>query len=293
MTANNEAITTPPNKPSLVKSGLEFLSGKIQNSLSRDAKRAGLGEKQIQELVNMFRNINLKKLSRSGNFSVLKKSSTGDIIAAELTYNGKTYQVIRFTDPKGRTSYYTPDGRSIQQSISRAPLKYTYISSYYSKHRWQPILHFFRPHLGVDYKAPEGTPVKAAGAGRVAFVGDKSGYGRTVIIKHQGSYRTLYAHLSRYGKGIHTGKTVTQNDVIGYVGHTGLATGPHLHYEIHRNSVAENPLTVPLPGGSIIPKAYRKDFFANVKSLIEQLNIHNPAKQVNVTAQATVKSKSG
>lgn len=290
-TGDDHLGTASGEKKSLVKSGFQFLSGKVQSSLSRDAKRAGLGEKQIQELVGMFRNINLKKLSRSGDFRVLK-ASTGEIVAAELTYNGKTYQVVRFTDPKGRTNYYTPDGRNIQQSLSRAPLKYTYISSRFSRHRWQPILGFFRPHLGVDYVAPQGTPIKAAGEGKIIFMGTKSGYGKTIILKHANQYSTLYAHLSRYGKDMRVGKYVTAKDTIGYVGRTGLATGSHLHYEIHRRNVAENPLTVPLPGGTVIAKAYRKDFFANVKVLTDELNVRKQeqeqANQVKLTQQNAV-----
>jgi murein DD-endopeptidase MepM/ murein hydrolase activator NlpD len=173
-------------------------------------------------------------------------------------------------DADGRADYYTPDGRSMRKAFIRAPVDFTRISSAFNPNRRHPILNTIRAHRGVDYAAPAGTPVKAAGDGKVIFRGRKGGYGNAVVIQHGGNITTLYAHMSRFGKyGV--GKRVQQGDVIGYVGATGLATAPHLHYEYRLNGVHRNPRTVELPQADPIKKEYLADFRAKSEPLLHEL----------------------
>lgn len=258
--------------------GTKFGSAKINKSLYAAGLAAGLSHHQVVQLVHLFDlDTTAAKSIRVGDqLSVLYEPSTNNnqdtILVAQLIHRDKTFQIFRYTDPAGKTDYYTADGIHLHPPIVRAPLVFNHISSYFSYHRWQPILHFFRPHFGVDYAAPYGTPIKAAGDGKLIFIGLKGGYGRTIIINHLRPYATLYAHLSRFAKGLKHGSFVHQGQIIGYVGNSGLSTGSHLHYEIHINTIPRNPLTVSLPIGAPIDKAYRANFFANTKVLLAQLN---------------------
>ena len=172
----------------------------------------------------------------------------GKILAAKFVNAGHVYEAVRFVGPDGVDGYYTPSGQPMHKAFLRAPLAFTRVSSAFNLHRMNPILHVIRPHLGTDYAAPLGTPVDAAGDGRVQFVGREDGYGNTVILAHADDITTLYAHLERFARKLHRGETVRQGQVIGYVGMSGLATGPHLHYEYRIGDVHENPQTVRLPG---------------------------------------------
>ncbi len=190
-----------------------------------------------------------------------KKIGEGEIIAAELIVSGKTWRAIRFSDEQGQSLYFAPDGSSVTGTFLRSPLKFGYITSAFSHNRLHPIKKVWRAHKGVDYGAPAGTPVMATGDGLVTLAKRKGGYGKTIIIRHAGVYDTLYAHLSSYAKNITPGKRVKQGDIIGYVGSTGLATGPHLHYEFRINGVHHNPTTVELPKSMPIPDKHRERFF--------------------------------
>jgi murein DD-endopeptidase MepM/ murein hydrolase activator NlpD len=203
-----------------------------------------------------------------------KKIKSGEIIAAEYKTMTNTYQAVRFTDPKGNSGYYAPDGTSMQKRFLPAPVKFTRISSLFNPKRWHPILHRFRHHEGVDYAAPYGTPIKSVANGTIALLGRKGGYGNTIIIKHDSSYSTLYGHLSRYASALKVGSHVQQGQLIGYVGSSGLATGPHLHFEFRINGVHRNPLTVALPNGKSITHAYRNKFHNEVKKLLAKLDAH-------------------
>ena len=172
----------------------------------------------------------------------------GDVLAAEFVNNGRTYRAVRFLSESGSAGYYTPDGRPMRKAFLRAPVDFTRVSSAFNPHRRHPILNTIRGHMGTDYAAPSGTPVHAAGDGRVSFAGTKGGYGNCIMVAHGSSVSTLYGHLSRFARTAHIGAHVQQGDVIGYVGMTGLATGPHLHYEYLINGVHKNPQTVQLPG---------------------------------------------
>jgi murein DD-endopeptidase MepM/ murein hydrolase activator NlpD len=196
----------------------------------------------------------------------------GPIEAAEFVNQGREYRAVRYTDPEGSAHYYTPEGKSLHKAFLRAPVEFTRVSSRFNSARYHPILNLIRAHKGVDYAAPEGTPVRAAGDGRVRFAGRKGGYGNVVEIEHSASVVTVYGHLSRFARLTHVGAHVTQGVVIAYVGMTGLATGPHLHYEYRVNGVFKNPQTVALPGASPIEARWREDFLAKTGPLLGTLD---------------------
>ncbi len=194
----------------------------------------------------------------------------GKILAAEFTNNGKTYEAYRFK-VNGRTGYYDSKGSSLKKALMRAPLRFRYISSGFTYRRKHPILKTYRAHRGIDYAAPRGTPVSAAGNGTVKFAGWNGGYGNLVIIKHPNGYETYYGHLSRIKKGTRKGKKVSQGDIIAYVGSTGLSTGPHLHYSIKRYGKFLNPLKIKLPRNRTVPAGLMSNFRNRVESLRAEL----------------------
>jgi murein DD-endopeptidase MepM/ murein hydrolase activator NlpD len=197
----------------------------------------------------------------------------GAILAASFTNQGRTYRAVRYVDPDGNAHYYTPDGRSMHKAFLRAPVEFTRISSKFNSARRHPILNLIRAHKGVDYAAPIGTPVRAAGDGHIRYAGPKGGYGNVVEIEHSRSIVTVYGHLSRFARGIHVGEHVSQGTVIAYVGMTGLATGPHLHYEYRVNGVFKNPQTVSLPDAEPIDSRWRDDFQARTAPLLAALEV--------------------
>ncbi|MGA9852240.1 MAG: peptidoglycan DD-metalloendopeptidase family protein [Gammaproteobacteria bacterium] len=259
-----------------------YAHGVIENSLFDAAGRAGLSDPVTMQLIHLFGwDIDFAHDIRSGDsFTVLYQKiqhagepvTDGPILAAEFTALGKTYRIVRFTDPAGHTDYYTPDGRSVRKALLRAPLAYTRISSGFSLHRMNPVLHYVRPHYGVDYAAPMGTPIEAAGDGRIVFEGRKEGFGRCVIINHGDGYSTLYAHMSRFRGGLHAGSRVKQDQVIGYVGMSGEATGPHLHYQIMVDGVPRNPRTVKLPSAEPVLAKYQPDFSRTLGMLLAEMS---------------------
>lgn len=183
----------------------------------------------------------------------------GEILSAEFTNNGQVYRAYRFED-KGKAGYYDDNGKSFKKAFLKAPLNFRRISSNFSNNRFHPVLKTYRPHHGVDYSAPTGTPVSALGDGKIVFTGQKGGYGRLVQIRHANGYETLYGHLSKIDKKISNGTRVVQGQIIGYVGQSGLATGPHLHFEVRINNKSVNPLTVKLPRGESIPSTLTAEF---------------------------------
>ncbi len=195
----------------------------------------------------------------------------GPVLAASFTNQGRVYYAVRYVDSEDAARYFTPDGRSLHKAFLRAPVEFTRISSRFNSARYHPILNLIRAHKGIDYAAPMGTPVRAAGDGRVAYAGPKGGYGNVVELEHSRSITTVYGHLSRFAKGTRAGAHVTQGQVIAYVGMTGLATGPHLHYEYRVNGVFKNPQTVPLPDASPIEARFREDFLASSAPLLATL----------------------
>ncbi len=260
-----------------------YSEGTINSSLFEAGKLAGMTDALIMELVGIFGwDIDFALDIRSGDrFALLfeeqylegQKVKDGPIVAAEFTSQGRTYRAVRYTDAKGRSDYYSPDGRSMRKAFLRTPVDFRRISSRYGKRR-HPTLNQLKMHKGVDYAAKRGTPIKAAGDGKISFRGRKGGYGRVVIIQHGGRYSTLYAHMHRFKKGMYVGKRVKQGQIIGYVGSSGRATGPHLHYEFRVNGTHRNPLTVKLPDAAPIRREYRQDFELQARGLLSQLDMH-------------------
>jgi murein DD-endopeptidase MepM/ murein hydrolase activator NlpD len=197
----------------------------------------------------------------------------GDILAAEFTNNGKVMRAYRYAID-GRPSYFDEHGRSVRKTLLRSPLRFKYISSGFRKRRLHPVLRIYRPHLGVDYAAPPGTPVSAAGDGKVLFAGYKGQNGKMIKISHPGGYITYYGHLSRIARKIRRGAKVSQGDIIGYVGATGLATGPHLDYRIKYRGRFVNPLKVRLPRGKLVPSrmmANYRDVMADLDRMMDTM----------------------
>ena len=258
-------------------------SGVIESSLFLAAQDSGISQNIIMELANIFGwDIDFALDIRKGDsFSVLydelyrdgEKISDGDILAAEFINNGKTYRAVRYSNPKSnRSEYYTPNGKSMKKAFLRTPVNFTRISSKFTTSRYHPVLHRFRSHKGVDYAAKRGTPIYAAGNGKVIFKGKKGGYGNVIILQHGSKYTTLYAHVKSYNRKLRIGSKVTQGQTIAYVGSSGLATGPHLHYEFRVNGTHRNPLTVHLPTSNPVPKRYMDDFDLMTSPVLSQLD---------------------
>ncbi|MCB5189112.1 peptidoglycan DD-metalloendopeptidase family protein [Methylobacillus caricis] len=199
--------------------------------------------------------------------------NTGQVLAAEFTNQGKTYKAVMYRNPEGKVAYYTPEGKSLHKSFLRSPLEFTRISSGFTMGRFHPILQKMRAHKGVDLAAPIGTRIKAPADGVVNFVGVKSGYGNVIYLQHANGVSTVYGHLSRFTPGLRNGMKVSQGDIIGFVGMTGMATGPHLHYEFLLNGVHRDPLKVALPAAVPIAPQYKADFLAHSESLSAQLRL--------------------
>lgn len=245
--------------------------GTVTRSLFYAGEQAGISDSMVLKLANAFGyDIDFAQDLREGDrFSLIydeiyrdgERLRDGDIIAATFINQGKRYTAIRHTNAAGETVFYNEEGRALRRSFLRTPVEFTRISSVFSTGRKHPILGTMRAHRGVDYAAPTGTPIRAAGEGRIVFRGWKSGYGNFVMIQHNKEISTAYGHLSRFSS-VKKGDRVRQGQVIGYVGMTGLATGPHLHYEFRVNGQHRNPLTVTLPKAEPLPAtelaAFRK-----------------------------------
>ncbi len=198
----------------------------------------------------------------------------GNILAARFVNRGDAFEALRYTDPDGNQGYFTPDGVNVKKAFLRAPIKFTpRVTSNFNPRRMHPVHNRVRPHRGVDYGAPTGTPILAAGDGKVIFRGRKGGYGNTIILQHGGNITTLYAHMSKFNGKARSGSRVRQGQVIGYVGATGTVTARHLHYEYRVNGVHRNPRTVPLPKAKPIPEKFAADFRKSARPLIAQLNV--------------------
>lgn len=269
--------------------------GRIDTSLFESAAAAGLADKLIMNLAGVFAwDVDFVLDIRGGDhYTILfeeiyqegKYIADGDIIAAEFNNRGRTFQAIRFVDQSGRSDYYTPDGLSVRKAFVRAPVDFTRISSSFNPRRKHPILNTIRAHRGVDYAAPSGTPIKAAGDGKVIFRGRKNGYGNAVIVQHGGNITTLYAHMSRFHNSSRVGRRVVQGQTIGYVGMTGLANAPHLHYEYRLNGVHRNPRTVKLPQADPITEEYRADFLTAAAPILGELLQYKRTQVVYLTSE--------
>lgn len=264
---------------------LAYASGRIETSLFQDAQQAGLSDALILKLVEIFGwDIDFALGIRPGDtFAVVheekywmgQKVADGPILAARFINRGEMHEAIGYRDVAGVTTYYEPNGFTKRRRFLRTPIEFSRISSRYTDTatRFHPILKIWTAHRGIDYAAPTGTPIRAAAAGRVLFMDVNGGYGKAVVVKHDSTYETLYAHMSRYASNIRVGSFVEQGQIIGYVGQTGLATGPHLHYEFHVNGQHRDPLKFKFPGATPIPVVYRDAFLAQARSLVAQLDL--------------------
>lgn len=255
--------------------------GIILNSLFKDGGNAGLSDPTILEFARIFGwSIDFVLDLREGDEFVVDYErlyqdghyvQDGEILAARFVNQGKLYEAVRYVSPEGKTRYYTPDGHSMEKAFLRAPLEFRRISSSFSLGRYHPILNRIRAHKGIDYAAPSGTPVRAAGDGTVRFRGVKGGYGNVIELQHGGGIVTVYGHLSRFAKGLQAGRSVHQGETIGYVGMSGLATGPHLHYEYRVGGQHRNPATVSLPEAKSIEPELRADFLVQTAPYLDAL----------------------
>lgn len=280
--AHNGDILTSKVIETPIDRRIAHATGTISSSLFLASQRVGLSDNLTMELANLFGwDIDFALDIREGDqFSIIyeelyahgEKLRDGNILAAEFINQNKSYRAIRFTNDKNQANYFTPEGDSVRKAFLRTPVDFSRISSRFSLHRKHPKLNTIRAHKGVDYAAKRGTPVRATGDGKIILRGNKGGYGRTIIIQHGSKYSTLYAHLNNYARGPRTGSTVKQGQVIGYVGSTGLATGPHLHYEFRVNGTHRNPLTVKLPDAAPLPKKDRIAFDSAAFPLLTQLD---------------------
>ncbi|MFO7582320.1 peptidoglycan DD-metalloendopeptidase family protein [Guyparkeria sp.] len=269
-------INDLPSESSAIAAG-----GTVKGSLYQSAIAAGVPPAQVLQLAEIFGwKMDFVRDVRNGDqFKLIyevrerdgEQLGTGKILAAEYHSGDRKIQAVRYTSPDGTTGYYEPDGSSLERGFLRYPVEYSRISSNFNPRRLHPIHNTVRPHNGVDLAAPTGTSVKSAAPGRVTFVGWKHGYGKVIQVRHDEKYDTLYAHLSGFKGSLKRGAVVEKGDTIGYVGMTGAATGPHLHYELRVNGKPYDPVKVELPEANPIPSEHREDFLAETRVSMDQL----------------------
>ncbi len=269
--------------PAQLEQRLLMLTGEINSSLYAATDAVGLPESIANQMAEIFGgDIDFHRDLRKGdkfsvvyqmNYSNGQPVSAGRIDAAEFVNQGKAYRVVYYQPDSGPGNYYTEEGKSLRKAFLRSPLEFSRVSSGFNLSRLHPVLNTLRAHKGVDYAAPTGTKVRVTADGSVSFVGNKSGYGKVIIVEHQGRYTTLYGHLSRFTKDLHRGQRVNQGEIIGYVGMTGLATGPHLHYEFLINGQHRDPLRVVLPDVAPITNVQKVAFQEATGSLIARLGL--------------------
>lgn len=267
---------------------IHFAHGEVEGSLFAAGAKAGLSETMILKLADVFKyDIDfIKDVQRGDHFTVVyddvyrdgKYSAGGNILAAEFTNDGHRYTAYRFRQPDGDIAYYSEDGRPLRKGLLRTPVTFTRLSSSFGMRR-DPVLGYTRLHKGVDYAAPIGTPVHAAGDGVIVRRGWVHGYGNFIAIKNTSTYTTAYGHMSRFASGLRVGSRVTQGEVIGYVGETGFATGPHLHYEVRVDGQPENPLTVTMPKAQPLSGRMMAQFRADTAPLVARIQMLDNATQ--------------
>ena len=265
-----------------------FGFGEIRDSFYKSAKDVGIPDSIIMDFAYIFGwDIDFIFDVRKGDkFSVIyetdfsegEKISSGDIIFAEFTNREKKYIAQRFFDDVQGKQYFNENGENVKKAFLRAPLDFAYISSHFNPNRMHPILHKIKAHNGVDYAAKRNTPVKASGDGVISFIGRQSGYGRTVEIKHGGNIKTLYAHLERFNTKLKVGSKVKQGEIIAFVGDSGQATGPHLHFEFWQGEIRSDPVKVKLPSAKPVNNAQRNEFEDLLALNLNKLNEYNLPK---------------
>lgn len=270
-------------QPAALESRQIMRSSKIEGSLFGATDAADVPDRIASEMAEALSgDIDFHKdLRRGDHFSVVYEAfyldgqlvKTGRLLAAEFINQGKSYLAIYFKDAQGREGYFNQDGQSLKRAFLKSPMPFSRISSGFSGARFHPVLQRWRAHKGIDYAAPTGAPVRAVADAKVEFIGRQGGYGNLIVLKHQGAYSTAYGHLSRFGKGMKRGARVDQGQVIGYVGSTGLATGPHLHYEFRINNVQKNPLALKLPTSYPLDSRSKAQFASKAAPLVANLQL--------------------
>ena len=265
-----------------------FGFGEIKDSFYKSAKDVGIPDSIIMDFAYIFGwDIDFIFDVRKGDkFSVIyetefsegEKISSGDIVFAEFTNREKKYIAQRFFDDVQGKQYFNENGENVKKAFLRAPLDFAYISSHFNPNRMHPILHKIKAHNGVDYAAKRNTPVKASGDGVISFIGRQSGYGRTVEIKHGGNIKTLYAHLERFNTKLKVGSKVKQGEIIAFVGDSGQATGPHLHFEFWQGEIRSDPVKVKLPSAKPVNNSQRNEFEDLLALNLNKLNEYNLPK---------------
>ncbi len=275
--------------------------GIIHDSFYNAATEAGVAPDIVMQLADIFGwKINfLTDIKDGDSFSILyesvykdgEKVTSGDVLAASFTNNGKLYQAVRHSDSNGNTTYYTPDGKSLERGFLRYPVEFSRISSGFSHARLHPVLNVVREHKGVDFAAPSGTPIHASADGKITFQGWKGGYGKVVMLQHDGVYSTVYGHMSRFDPSLSQGDSVKQGQVIGFVGATGYATGPHLHYEFRINGQHQDPLSAQLPEAMPIAANQRARFMSESAQLMAQLTrLESEAKTASLSTDSDTRN---
>lgn len=262
---------------------IQMKSGVIKSSLFAATDGANVPDSVAIQIAEIFASDidfhrDLRKEDRfkvvyESHYSIGEPTGTGRVLAVEFVNKGKPYQAVYFEANDKERGYYTPEGKNLRREFLRSPLKFSRISSGFSRSRYHPVLKKWRAHKGVDYAAPRGTPVRATANGTVAVSTRQRGYGKLIILKHRGRYSTAYAHLSAFTKGLRKGKRVNQGDIIGYVGSTGMVTGPHLHYEFRINGVQRNPQRVVMPAAIPLSAKNIPAFKKYAKPLMARLHM--------------------
>ncbi|MBX3641164.1 MAG: M23 family metallopeptidase [Nitrosomonas sp.] len=267
-----------------LESQIQMKSGVVSSSLFAATDSAGVPNTVTLQMIEILASdVDFHRdLHKGDRFTVVyetlinnngEHAKVGKVLAIEFVNKDKTYQAVYFQSSNGDSGYYTPEGESLRKAFLKAPLDFSRISSGFSHARFHPVLKEWRAHRGIDYAAPTGTPVKATANGTVSFAGTQRGYGKLIVLKHSGPYETAYGHLSRFAKGLANGARIKQGDIIGYVGMTGMATGPHLHYELRVDGVQRDPAKMALPTSTPIAKKDRLAFQSEAESLIARLDI--------------------
>lgn len=283
---NNHYISELTNRT--VNSLTQYVTATVKGSLYVTANHLHISSKLIRQMIEIFNaQINFAREARTGDqFSILynalyidnKEVDVGDILAVRYTHQGKTYTAIKHKTLSGNEDYYTLEGQSMKKAFTRYPVRFSHISSTFSLSRMHPILHYNRPHKGIDLAAPIGTPIHATGNGIISIMGRQGAYGNMIKITHDNKYASVYGHLLKFQKGLTRGSHVTRGQVIGYVGQSGLADGPHCHYEFHVHHNPRNPATIPLPQALPIVGREVARFKAKASILLARLKLYEDAR---------------
>lgn len=279
-----------------------YVTGIVNGSLYSTTQRLNIPNKLVQQMTAILRNqIDFSHSIKAGDqFSIIytahyiedKMVNIGDIQAVSFTNRGKTYQAVRHNKANGSHEYYTPQGTSlsVKKVFSRYPIRFSHISSTFAPSRYHPILQYKRAHKGIDLAAPIGTPIQATGDGVITIIDRHNGYGNMIKIKHDNTYSSIYGHMLKFQKGLSKGSKVKRGQVIGYVGQTGLATGPHCHYELHVKNEPRNPTTTPLPTATPISGRELAGFKVRAGTMLARLKLY---EQTNIASTGKKNTKLG